>query len=171
MSNRLSIVVNRVVQRHDPENPFNEIVIFDDYGSFDIFLDQEDAPTNPGDLLKKIIKEVKNTLCNSDFMELLSTHINDRPGLEIEGDWIEWDDPRLAEAMKEWHNDNDEDKFNIGDSVIVPNPLHEDPWDHSFTGTIKAFKEDTDGTHLATVEDQEGDCWDIEVSRLKMDAE
>lgn len=60
------------------------------------------------------------------------------------------------------------DKFGIafrkGDTVIVPNPEKEDDtWVLSFTGTVLGVKE---GTRLIVIQDQDGDCWDIEPERL-----
>lgn len=46
-----------------------------------------------------------------------------------------------------------------GDVVIVPEPSKKDDiHSHSFLGTVKAI--------VATVEDQDGNCFDIDVSRL-----
>lgn len=156
MSNRLSIVVNRVTQRHCPDDPYNEIVISDDYNAFDIYLDQTEAPTSPKDLLKRVFDE--RGKASSEYMDLLSYHLSNSSGLEIEGDWIEWDDSRISDSILEEY---------IGNDIIVPDPLSKDPWNHSFTGTIKALKTDSDGTRLATIEDQDGNCWDVEFDRLK----
>ena len=51
--------------------------------------------------------------------------------------------------------------FEIGDGVEVPDPIEGDLHNHSFVGTIVDFKND-----LATVEDMDGDCFDIEIERL-----
>lgn len=52
-------------------------------------------------------------------------------------------------------------EFEMGDSVEVPDPIEGDIHNHSFVGTIVDFKGD-----LATVEDMDGDCFDIEIERL-----
>lgn len=54
-------------------------------------------------------------------------------------------------------------EFEIGDSVEVPDPNDSDIHNHSFVGTIVAF--DTD-MEYASVEDMDGDCFDIEIERL-----
>lgn len=51
--------------------------------------------------------------------------------------------------------------FDLGDEVVVPDPNDDDLHQHSFVGTIKDIKDD-----IATVEDGDGDCWDIEIDRL-----
>lgn len=51
--------------------------------------------------------------------------------------------------------------FEIGDSVEVPDPDATDNHQHSFVGTIVGFRGE-----LATVEDMDGDCFDIEIERL-----
>lgn len=54
-------------------------------------------------------------------------------------------------------------KFVIGDSVVVPDPESiNEVYTHSFTGTVKQVKND-----IATVEDQYGDCFDIDIKRLE----
>jgi hypothetical protein len=52
-------------------------------------------------------------------------------------------------------------EFNIDDAVEVPDPIDGDLHNHSFVGTIVNIKGD-----LATVEDMDGDCFDIEIERL-----
>lgn len=164
MSNRLEIEVQTIVCRHDPNNPYDSIIVFDDYNTFDIYLGDDKAPFDPADLLRKVLLDAgKGT---SEFLDLLSHHIHHSGGVIIEGDYIEWTDPRIAEVMKGW-SDGEGYGFGIGDSVIVPDPHHEDGWNHSFSATVKGFKPDTDGTSLVTVEDQEGNCWDVELDRLK----
>ena len=56
----------------------------------------------------------------------------------------------------------------MGDSVIVPEPLEDDIWNNEFVGTTVAKRPDEDGVWLITVEDQRGDCFDVEESRLKL---
>jgi hypothetical protein len=51
--------------------------------------------------------------------------------------------------------------FEIGDEVEVPDPNDSDIHNHSFVGSIVGFRGE-----LATVEDMDGDCFDIEVERL-----
>jgi len=56
----------------------------------------------------------------------------------------------------------------MGDSVIVPEPLEDDIWNNEFVGTTVEKRPDEDGVWLITVEDQEGNCFDVEESRLKL---
>ncbi len=53
------------------------------------------------------------------------------------------------------------------DNVEMPDPneLGGDMWNHEFTGQIVSFYE-TNNIIYATVEDGEGDCFDIEAERL-----
>lgn len=54
------------------------------------------------------------------------------------------------------------DEFAVGDSVLVPDPNKDDLHNHEFLGTIKVIKGE-----YATVEDMDGDCFDIELDRLE----
>lgn len=47
-------------------------------------------------------------------------------------------------------------------SVLVPDPNDTDLHNHQFVGTVKGFRTD----NLVTVEDGDGDCFDIEADRL-----
>jgi hypothetical protein len=58
--------------------------------------------------------------------------------------------------------------FTVGTIVIVPSPNPNDSWNHSFEGTIKQIKNDTDETPYVTIEDQDGDCWDVNFDRLEI---
>jgi len=51
----------------------------------------------------------------------------------------------------------------IGDTVEVPEPGADDLWKNSFKGTIVEFKDE-----MAVVEDQDGNCWDVEMVRLEL---
>jgi len=53
--------------------------------------------------------------------------------------------------------------FEIGETVEVPDPNDSDIHNHSFVGTIVAFDDEME---YATVEDMDGDCFDIEIERL-----
>ena len=53
--------------------------------------------------------------------------------------------------------------FSIGESVEVPEPDDTDIHNHSFVGVIKSFRNGN-----AVVEDGDGDCFEIEVERLKL---
>ena len=55
-------------------------------------------------------------------------------------------------------------EFEIGDSVEVPDPNDSDIHNHSFVGTIVAFRNGN-----AVVEDGDGDCFEIEVERLTLE--
>jgi len=52
-------------------------------------------------------------------------------------------------------------KFEVEDDVTVSDPRPDDLWTHSFVGTIKTI-----GEHI-TVEDQDGDCWDVDFNQIK----
>jgi hypothetical protein len=54
--------------------------------------------------------------------------------------------------------------FEIGDEVIVDDPRPNDLWNHSFSGTVKAFR-----YGCIVVEDQDGDCWDVDHWQLKLE--
>lgn len=51
--------------------------------------------------------------------------------------------------------------INVGDFVQVPEPNETDIHVHEFQGTVVSIDKD-----LATVEDSEGDCFQIETDRL-----
>ena len=50
----------------------------------------------------------------------------------------------------------------VGEFVLVPEPNNTDIHNHEFTGEVIAI---TNG--IVTVEDEDGDCFDIEIERLK----
>jgi hypothetical protein len=54
--------------------------------------------------------------------------------------------------------------FSIGESVEVPEPNDSDIHNHSFVGVIVGFRDNGN----AVVEDGDGDCFEIEVERLKL---
>jgi hypothetical protein len=56
-----------------------------------------------------------------------------------------------------------ETEFDIGDAVEVPDPIDDDIHNHSFVGYIVSIVGD-----MATVEDGDGDFFDIELNRLEM---
>ena len=56
-------------------------------------------------------------------------------------------------------------ELEIGDAVIVPEPNESDLHAHSFQGTVIDIR-DEEG--LASVEDMDGNIFDIEVKRLKI---
>ena len=57
----------------------------------------------------------------------------------------------------------DTDDFDIGCSVIVPDPNDTDIHNHSFVGMIKDFRGDN-----AVIEDMDGYCFEIETNRLTL---
>lgn len=59
-------------------------------------------------------------------------------------------------------------KIEVGSIVVVPRPNENDMYNHSFEGTVVDLKKDTDGSLVATVEDGDGDCFDIDLKRLKV---
>lgn len=52
----------------------------------------------------------------------------------------------------------------INDTVIVPDPEGSDLHNHSFVGNVKEIK-----NQIAVVEDMEGNCFMVEVDRLKVE--
>lgn len=61
--------------------------------------------------------------------------------------------------------------YKQGDTVVVPDPIADDLWDHSFVGSVRRLWNDWElepphGVDMATVQDQDGDCFDIECRRL-----
>ena len=59
---------------------------------------------------------------------------------------------------------NSDCEFEIGDEVEVPDPIDSDIHNHSFVGTIVAFRNGN-----AVVEDGDGDSFEIEVERLTLE--
>lgn len=55
--------------------------------------------------------------------------------------------------------------LSIGDDVDMPEPTKLDMWNYCFTGRIDKFWQINNIIYV-TVEDMEGDCWDIEAERL-----
>jgi len=54
--------------------------------------------------------------------------------------------------------------FEEGDQVDVPAPEYGDLWEHEFTGTVTSYDPDLEEV---TVEDQDGNTWDIDAGRVK----
>jgi hypothetical protein len=54
------------------------------------------------------------------------------------------------------------DEFQVGDFVLVPDPNESDIHNHEFLGVIKLIRGE-----YATIEDGDGDCFDIELDRLE----
>ena len=54
------------------------------------------------------------------------------------------------------------DSLQVGDFVLVPEPDDTDIHNHEFTGEVISIL-----NGIATVEDGDGDCFDIEIERLK----
>jgi len=61
--------------------------------------------------------------------------------------------------------DKDGHLLNIGDGVCVDDPTESDIWEHSFYGSIKAFKDE----NTAIVVDGDDDCFDVDVTSLTYD--
>jgi hypothetical protein len=62
--------------------------------------------------------------------------------------------------------DEESNSLTIGTVVNVPDPQQvDDAWKYSFRGTVIGFK---DSEKLAIIEDNEGNCFDVEVERLEM---
>lgn len=49
----------------------------------------------------------------------------------------------------------------VGDSVIVNEPEPNDLWSHGFIGSIKAINAEDEDEVIYTIEDQDGDCFDM----------
>jgi hypothetical protein len=60
------------------------------------------------------------------------------------------------------HKDKNGNILEVGQTVIVPEPMPDDLWEHSFTGRIDSL------SLWATVIDQEGDAWDVDFKRLEI---
>lgn len=58
-------------------------------------------------------------------------------------------------------------EIETGSDVLVPEPNDTDIHNHEFQGVVKSFRTTSNGT-LVTVEDQAGDCFDIEPERLEV---
>ncbi len=57
----------------------------------------------------------------------------------------------------------------VGDSVIVKSPKPNELWSNSFVGSIIAI--DSAEEELYTIEDEDGDCFDMERHRFTLDEE
>ena len=60
--------------------------------------------------------------------------------------------------------DKNYDEVYIGAEVQVPTPNSEDLWNFDFVGTIIKLEKETG---YVVVEDGDGDCWAIEVERVR----
>ena len=56
------------------------------------------------------------------------------------------------------------ENIEVGDEVDVPEPKEGDAWNCAFTGQVIDFKDYV----LAVVEDQDGNVYDVELSRIKL---
>lgn len=62
--------------------------------------------------------------------------------------------------------DIDGTEIGVGDSVIVPEPLHGDLWQHgNFSARVEDCNEITG--HLIVI-DQDGDFWEVEPARVEV---
>ena len=62
---------------------------------------------------------------------------------------------------------DDVEDFKVGDSVIVPEPLETDMWNHGgWVGVIDLIKPDVNGDMYAEVTDGDNDTFCIELNRL-----
>lgn len=59
-------------------------------------------------------------------------------------------------------------QLEIGDSVIVPEPNDSDLHNHSFQGTVIDIRDEDE---IASVEDMDGNIYDIELYRLNLSNE
>ena len=59
--------------------------------------------------------------------------------------------------------------ISVGDSVNVPDPVGDDFHNHEFIGTVVGLYGIS--PEMATVEDQDGDCFTIDVDRLTLNLE
>ena len=69
-------------------------------------------------------------------------------------------------AEKAAEESTDQREWQTGDEVLVPDPIEGDGYSHSFVGNIVGFRNDN-GNVLVSVEDGDGDVFDIEYSRLE----
>lgn len=53
-------------------------------------------------------------------------------------------------------------EIKVGSFVLVPDPIESDIHNHEFLGVVVGIKGE-----YATVEDGDGDCFDIEIERLE----
>lgn len=68
---------------------------------------------------------------------------------------------QLEVVIEKEFEEESEDVIKVYDMVEVPEPLETDPHNHSFVGTVIAIIDD-----IATIEDGNGDCFDIGIWRL-----
>jgi len=80
------------------------------------------------------------------------------------GDPIEKKDGKLPDYCPWCDEDLRPRPFEEGDQVDVPAPEYGDLWQHEFTGTVTGYDPDT---KEVTVEDQDGETWDIDADRVK----
>jgi hypothetical protein len=60
------------------------------------------------------------------------------------------------------HKDKNGQELKIGQTVLVPDPMPDDLWLHSFAGTVESL------STWASVVDGDGDCWDVDFKRLEI---
>jgi len=77
---------------------------------------------------------------------------------------IETKDGKLPDSCPWCDEDLRPRLFEEGDQVDVPAPEYHDLWQHEFTGTVTEYDPDT---KEVTVEDQDGETWDIDAGRVK----
>lgn len=76
------------------------------------------------------------------------------------------------EGMDQETEDNEDEQpvFMVGTFVLAPDPVagSDDAWSHEFEGTIVRLWTDVERgeTPMATVRDQDDDCFDVELHRL-----
>ncbi len=177
MSNRMFIEIAEVKRRSQSE-PFQEIQIFDDFEAHHVYYEQE-IPDDPAEVLKLVCVLSKSQ--NTELWNMLSDHLidsSDDDGIDIEGDWIELNDPRISEVVQAYRKNDKKflglghEQCEVGDKVSVPdpNPDGSDAWNNEFNGTVIKFH-NIDGKEHALVKDQEDNCYDVELSRLKYTGE
>jgi hypothetical protein len=90
----------------------------------------------------------------------LSENLMDSPFENIE---------KIVADTEQPYEIGEEYSLSVGDDVLMPDPKDDgsDAWEHGdFLGRIVSFKE-FDNVIYATVEDGDGDCFDIEAERIQ----
>jgi hypothetical protein len=107
---------------------------------------------------KDLLGDIIHFLIDNDEERNFFDYIRDYPNEPCIEDHVFYKGMRLAEEVLE------EPHFLApGTKVIVDNPEEDDMWNQEFQGTVKAVKEPW---KLYTIEDQDGDCFDVDLWKL-----
>ncbi len=106
-----------------------------------------------------LLGDVIHFLIDNDEERNFFDYIKLNPYQDIE-DHVYYKGMRLAEEILE------EPHFLApGTKVRVEEPEGDDMWNNEFVGTVKAVKKPW---KLYTIEDQDGDCFDVELRKLEI---